>query len=289
MFDLSDRAKFRVRGADRVRYLNGQITNDMGKASATQAIRAAVLNAKGHMNADVFIHCGDDSFLLDSDSALRLGLAGRLERYVIADDVEIDDVTEEFALLHFVDVPAGELDPGTVAAQRFGCVGYDLWLPPSRRAPLIQQFGARFRVCDSNCAELLRIERGIPRWGNELSEEIIPVEAGLESVAIDYSKGCYIGQEVISRIKMSGQTNKRLRGLISISGAPLRSGTRLSDGEQGTREVGWITSAARSPRLEKEIALGFVKRGFNAPGTRLLTGGDGGEGVPVEVVELPFA
>ena len=122
----------------------------------------------------------------------------------------------------------------------------------------------------------------MPRWGSELTAQIIPVEANLEADAIDYAKGCYIGQEVISRMKMSGQTNKQLCGLVSLEEAPLAPGMKLFDSVSG-KEVGRITSAARSERLGKEIALGYLKRGFRKPGTKLMTQGW------VEIVELPFA
>jgi aminomethyltransferase len=151
---------------------------------------------------------------------------------------------------------------------------------------------AGFVFCDEACAEVFRIEQGIPRWGRELTNEIIPVEANLELTSIDYAKGCYIGQEVISRMKMSGQTNKRLCGLLSISGVPLEAGMRLVPEMDGGRDAGWITSATRSGRLEKEIALGYVKRGFNSSGTRLQAvhpeQGGGAPAIVVEVVPVPF-
>ena len=144
----------------------------------------------------------------------------------------------------------------------------------------------------TECAELVRIEQGIPRWGCELTDQIIPTEANLEATSIDYAKGCYIGQEVISRIKMSGQINKRLCGLVSLSGTPLQPGMRLAAAEDEGKEVGWITSARHSPRLGKEIALGYVKRGFNAAGSRLhaLSPENSGDviKIPVELVALPF-
>jgi folate-binding protein YgfZ len=133
------------------------------------------------------------------------------------------------------------------------------------------------------CAEVFRIERGIPRWGRELTNEIIPVEANLESSSIDYAKGCYIGQEVISRMKMSGQTNKRLCGLVSLNGSPLEPGVRLTSATDAGREAGWITSATKSDRLGRQIGLGYAKRGFNTPGNALLAGT-----IPVEVTALPF-
>src|SRR4029453_16348966 len=104
-------------------------------------------------------------------------------------------------------------------------------------------------------AEVFRIEQGVPRWGRELTNEIIPVEANLEQSCIDYEKGCYIGQEVISRMKMSGQRNKRLCGLTATGDVPLTRDMKLHSAE-GQKEAGWITSAVRSERLGKQIALG---------------------------------
>ena len=138
----------------------------------------------------------------------------------------------------------------------------------------------------------MRIEQGIPRWGRELTDEIIPIEANLEERAVDYEKGCYIGQEVISRIKMSGQTNKRLCGLISLDDIPLQAGMRLASTAERGKEAGWITSATRSEKIEKEIALGYVKRGFNSPGVKLAAVAPENSGpvtaIPVQVVALPF-
>jgi len=132
---------------------------------------------------------------------------------------------------------------------------------------------------------VMRIEQGLPRWGRELTDEIIPIEANLEERTIDYQKGCYIGQEVISRIKMSGQTNKRLCGLISLNNTPLQPNMKLVASSAPGREGGWITSATRSQR--REIALGYVKRGFNNPGTN-LNALSPDTAIPVEVVSLPF-
>jgi folate-binding protein YgfZ len=147
-----------------------------------------------------------------------------------------------------------------------------------------------FAPLDSAAAEVMRIEQGIPRWGAELTEDIIPIEANLEQRTVDYQKGCYIGQEVISRIKMSGQTNKRLCGLISLDDVSLHPGAKLIAPSISEKEVGWITSATQSDRLRKQIALGYVKRGFNQTGTKLdvLAAERSGEKIPVEVVPLPF-
>jgi len=283
-FDCSRRVKLRVTGADAFRFLNGQITNDLRKATTNSAIQASILNAKGKLSAHVFVSIeSDGAFLLDADSELREELPARLERYIIADDVQVEDVTDQFSILHFLgDRPAPATSSRTLASERFGCAGWDFWCARAPASELREPFAESFVFCDDVCAEILRIERGIPRWGRELTNEIIPVEANLEASSIDYEKGCYLGQEVVSRMKMSGQTNKRLCGLMSISGVPLAADIRLTSETEPAKDAGWITSATNSDRLG-EIALGYVKRGFNDTGTRLLAGQ-----VPVQVAPLPF-
>jgi folate-binding protein YgfZ len=284
-FDCSRRVKLRITGADASRFLNGQITNDLRKATPTSAIQASILSAKGKLSAHVFVSVDNEgAFLLDADSELREELPARLERYIIADDVQVEDVTDQFSILHFLsEMPAVATSARTVASERFGSPGWDFWCARAPESEIHEPFIERFVFCDDTCAEIFRIERGIPRWGRELTTEIIPVEANLESSSIDYEKGCYIGQEVISRMKMSGQTNKRLCGLVSLSGARITADMRLTSEADPGKDAGWITSATRSERLGHEIALGYVKRGFNETGARLLAGE-----VPVQVTSLPF-
>ena len=291
--DLSERAKFRITGADRLRFLNGQITNDLRKASETSAIEACILNAKGKADAHIFVCASGESFLVDASGDLQEKLKVRLERYVIADDVEIENVADQFSLFHVLSQPSPELESGrVVSVRRFAEPGWDVWVDAGQHDALLQKLSLQSRLCDSGTAEAMRIEQGIPRWGRELTEEIIPIEANLEQRTIDYQKGCYIGQEVISRMKMSGQTNKRLCGLISLDNIRLQPGMRLASPSTPGKEVGWITSATRS--ATQEIALGYVKRGFNGDGTKLaaVTAEDsapkGAQSIPVEVVPLPF-
>lgn len=290
--DLSSRVKLRVTGADCFRFLNGQITNDLRKATPRLAMQASILNAKGKLAAHVFLTAEDEAtgFLIDADPELRDTLQPRLERYIIADDVVIEDVTERYSIFHLLGGPAPDELPGakTNAAKRFGESGFDLWAEGSESDRVRAGLSANFAFVDTDKAEIMRIERGVPRWGRELTEEIIPVEANLDETSIDYAKGCYIGQEVISRMKMSGQTNKRLRGLASEDGTPLKIGARLYSDGDSSRDVGWITSAAKSPQLNREIALAFVKRGSNDAGTRLLATADGAPAAPVIVTGLPF-
>jgi folate-binding protein YgfZ len=293
--DLSARTKFRIAGTDRFRFLNGQITNDLRKAGGTVAIEACVLNARGKMNAHIFVGAPGECFLVDAEPELRERLRARLERYVIADDVQIEDVTDQFSLFHVLSEESPTPEHGRIVSlRRFAEPGWDIWSDAARHDAVRQQLSSAFGFVDPAVAEVMRIEHGIPRWGSELTEEIIPIEANLEQRTVDYQKGCYIGQEVISRMKMSGQTNKRLCGLISVNDVPLRAGMKLAVPSTAGKEAGWITSATRSERLGKEIALGYLKRGFNSSGTKLDArapedfGNETPRPIPVEVVPLPF-
>jgi tRNA-modifying protein YgfZ len=303
--NLSGRAKFRVTGTDRLRFLNGQITNDLRKATERSAIEACILNAKGKIDAHVFVSASGEAFLVNAEADLRERLKVRLERYVIADDVQVDDVSDQFSLFHVLSQQSPALECGQiVSVRRFAESGWDIWGDAAQHDVLLKKLSLRWTLCDSDAAEVMRIEQGIPRSGRELTQEIIPIEANLEQRTIDYEKGCYIGQEVISRMKMSGQTNKRLCGLISLENVRLQPGMKLEPPSMAGKEVGWITSTTRSERIGKEIALGYVKRGFNNAGSRLAAVSPSSDAqdalatenfaakpagaIRIEVVPLPF-
>lgn len=293
-FDLSARTKLRVSGTDRLRFLNGQITNDAAKASGAIGMAASVLNAKGKMNAQIFLSQGTDCYLIDADPELREKLQPRLERYLIADDVVIEDVSANFSIFHVAATQAPSL-PGFCRAlqvRRFRRSGWDVWVEMGRRDEVFAQLSADSFFCDDPSMEVFRIEQGIARWGRELTEEIIPVEADLEESSIDYEKGCYIGQEIISRMKLSGQRNKKLCGFISVYDAPLEPGMKIFPMGEEAKEAGWITSALHSKRLGKEIALGYLKRPFYHSTYRLnaIHPESLGDAVArIEIADLPFA
>ena len=247
------RTKIKLTGADRVRYLNGQVSNDVRKLTPAASMHACLMTAKGKMCADLFITAAEDHLLVDAEPSLRESLAARLERYIISDDVTLEDVSDSLFLVHILE---GAESPAS-QSRRYGRPGHDLWLPAGATNPLADSLPP----IDEEMLEILRIEAGVPRWGFELGEETIPVEAGLDRDAIDYHKGCYIGQEVISRIKSIGHVNKELRGFILLDGPPPAPGMRLHlPGGEG-REAGWLTSAAHSFGLDRPVALGYLKRG----------------------------
>ena len=150
LFDLSNRAKFRLLGGDRLRFLNGQITNDVRKATESTAIQACVLSAKGKINAHLFLSAAPDYFLLDADPELREALLTRLERYVIADDVQIENVTDRFSIFHVLSPVAPDLAGvwRMVSAERFLEPGWDVWVERAAHDNALQQLSRTFRLLD---------------------------------------------------------------------------------------------------------------------------------------------
>jgi folate-binding protein YgfZ len=290
LLDLSDRAKFRFTGQDRVRFLNGQLTNDILSLRPGSTICACALTAKGKLCADLFVAAAEAIHYVDADSALRESLAARLEKYIIADDVALEDVTEEFGLFHLMDgespLPLEGINFFQSESNRFAMPGVDLWFPAQQSA-LIRERLNQVPI-DVEAVENLRIEQGIPRWGNELSESVLPNEAGLETRAISFTKGCYLGQEVISRIKSLGHVNRHLRGLLPAVGVFLESGDKLVGTNESGKEIGFVTSVARSRALDHAIALGYVRRGFDAPGSILQVRRNNTLIGSIEVCSLPF-
>jgi folate-binding protein YgfZ len=270
--DLGGRALFLLQGPDAERFLNGQTTHDARRATADAALPSLVTNAKGKVEAELHFsrHPFGEGFLLDAPSDLREALFLRLDRYLIADDAALGDVTAEYRLLHVLG-PVPPLPPGVVRrrADRFGVPGTDLLAPASAG------FGLPGPALPEATLEALRISRGLARWGTELGPglDVFPQEARLEDRAVDFHKGCYIGQEVISRIKSAGKVNRLLCALVAE--APdlraLRPGVPLFREE---REVGAVTSVAWNEDLSRLTALAYVKRDASDPGTVLGAGPD---------------
>ncbi len=259
-FNLSRRTKIALTGADRLRYLNGQVTNDVSKAGADTSIPACVTNAKGRLEALVQITASPDdgAFWIDADESLREELFTRLDRYIIADDCELTDITDSFQLWH---VP-GEVKPAVDAAacaraKRFGIPGWDLWLEAD--PGLEAATGAE--------ADALRVEHLVPAWPAEATPDFFPADLGLDAEAVDFHKGCYIGQEVVSRMKMSGKSNWILAQLTFEN--PPESGMAVAS---GGKEIGKVATVS-GPR-----ALAVLRRSIAKPGVA-ITAGDAEKGL----------
>ncbi len=278
--DLSDRVKLVLTGADRVRYLNGQVTSNVQKLATGQTQPACVTTAKGRLCAEVVIAALDEALFIDADAALRDTLLARLERYIIADDAVLEDVTDTRALLHYI---GPRPSAPCVPARRFGRDGWDVQLPAAEKTALL----STHPLLDPALLETLRLEAGLPRWGRELGEDTLPPEAGLDRTHIDYHKGCYIGQEVISRLKSVGHANRQLTGFVAEDGVPPIVGAAIfAEGEE--RALGTITSAAFSFALEKPIALGYLRRGSPTSGLLARPADATGPAVRLATHPLPF-
>jgi folate-binding protein YgfZ len=261
--DLSARFRLRLSGADRIRYLNGQVTANVQTLQPGSVLPACVTTAKGKLCAVIMIALEPDTLFIDADAALSESLPPRLERYMIADDVELTVAPESECLLHFIGpdprerVPALR-DAAIRSASRFGVQGWDLCAP--RETIASTAIESHYANLDADFLESLRIERGVPRWGYELDESTLPPEAGLDQTHIDFHKGCYIGQEVISRLKSVGHVNRHLAGFVSIAGNTPAAGDEVFSGADREKSIGRLTSVAWSFALEKSIALGYLKR-----------------------------
>jgi len=260
LFDLSFRSRLCITGADRVRFLHGQVTNDVKRLQTGSGCYAALITAKGKMQSDLNLYSLADELLLDFESGLTQTISDRLEKYIIADDVQVVDVSALFGLLSIQGPKASE------ALQTLGL------FPNLPSRP--------FAFVNVQAPDLGE------RFGADMDETNIPLEAGLEQRAVSFNKGCYIGQEVISRIHTFGQVAKALRGLRladNLKNLPSKGAKLFHD----TKEVGYITSAAHSPRLHANIALGYVRKEVNQIGTELRLALDDGDSF-AKIVQTPF-
>ncbi|MDR0532943.1 MAG: hypothetical protein LBH01_03220 [Verrucomicrobiales bacterium] len=267
--DMSAYAKWKFTGADRERYLNGQITNDVRLLRPGHTLRAAVCNAKGRMEGIVHVYPGEDALYVTAPSALRESLTARLGKFIIADDVEMTDITDDWQLFF---VPHGSVakeqhlslapDSLTYQINRFGVSGTDVWLPANSKSP-------KPEFAPESIWDALRIIHKIPRWGRDMDFNTLPPEMHLELSAISYNKGCYIGQEVISRLKSVGHVNKLLCLLKAANGkVPALPANCESDG----KIIGQATSATTHPQSGELLVLATLQRQFSAAGTKVSIG-----------------
>ena len=246
--DLSARTKLKLSGPDRVRFLNGQVSNQIDQDLSGKAIPACVCNLKGKIEALIWITEKDDALFIDCDAELREELFTRLDRYLIADDCELEDITDDFKLFHVLEKSADG-----IASERLGEPGKDIWISSSDKnfKPKGDQIGA-------DAVESMRIQRGIPKWGHELTGDELPAELGLDKTAVNFHKGCSLGQEIISRIESVGQVKRTLICLKASGDTP-----PIEVEEPVTLEgktMGKITSAIAEGSATLGLAL--VKRSF---------------------------
>jgi folate-binding protein YgfZ len=263
VFDLSERTRLRVSGGDRVRFLNGQVSQNVQRLRAGMGLPACVTSAKGRMQAEVWIslYAGDlDAVWVDAEPGMEELLQGRLERYAIADEVEVVSGRGAGVLFHVTGSEEGTVEGlegyDRVRVVGLGVGGWDVWIPAGESVRVWGSLPEGLRGSGA-LWERWRVERGIPKWGAELGEETLPPEAGLDRTHVDYHKGCYMGQEVLSRLKSVGHVNRVLARFRGRGEQLPQSGSEL---RQGGAVVGSVTSAVV---LDGGgiAAMGYVRRG----------------------------
>ncbi len=281
LVERPDRGLLIVSGSEAAEYLQGQLTNDTEGIEPGAWIYAALLDRKGHMQADMrVLRPGDGPGLwLDLEPEGLAAASRHLQMYKIGREVEVADAGDDYVLLSLIGPRATEIARAVEAVSLRSGEGVDLIVPSAERDRIRDALLTAGAVeVSPEAAEIVRIEAGRPRYGAEMGAATMPAEAGIVEQAVSFTKGCYIGQETVARLHYKGKPNRHLRGL-RLSG-PAQPGAGLLLGE---KEVGEVGSAAVSPALGP-IGLAILRREAE-PGATLAVGEDG---VTAEVVALPF-
>lgn len=295
LLDRSSRGKLLLKGAEAAEYLQGQLTNDIEALAPGEGCYAALLDRKGHMQADMrVLRLSAEEIWVDTEAEALAPARRHLEMYKVGRDVTVEDVTEARALLSLIGPRSAELagapplpehacEQLTVGGIEYLAVGTALGIDliaatddSDRLRRSLAEAGAV--EVSPGAVEILRIEAGTPRFGAEMDSSTMPAEAGIVGTAVNFEKGCYIGQETVARLHYRGKPNRHLRGL-QLS-APATPGDALLAGE---KEVGRIGGSCVSP-VHGPIALAILRREAE-PGAELTVGEDG---VTAQVVDLPF-
>ncbi|MEO7719640.1 MAG: hypothetical protein ABIY70_25835 [Capsulimonas sp.] len=286
LVDRSWRSVLRVRGRDRLTFLQGMVTQDIVSLTPGQGAHAALLDSTGHILADLYLHVTEDAVLIDADPRCAAVALQLLDKYLIMEKAIVEDVTDQWVVLSVIGAGARaaienvysvttleglpelghvelSLGDGVALAVRrsLGDVpAYDLWLPREIAVTAWENLTKAGVVpIGEQALEMLRVEAAVPAWGAELEPSVLLPETEMRD-AVSYSKGCYVGQEIVARIHARGHTNKALRSVLFGEDARPAAGDALYE-ETGEREIGRITSAALSPRHGgRALTLAYVRK-----------------------------
>ncbi len=305
VFDLGWQAKLVLSGEDRVRWLNGMVTNNVRDLALNRGLYSFVLNPQGRNLGDLVSYNRGDYLLITTDREQAPTLAEVFDRYIIMDDVEVENISDKLAAigvagpqavatLQSAGIDVASLAPGQVTDLVWQGVGlsvarsvlplmdgYEIWSTPENLDRVWDALvSAGARPVGSEALELYRIARGVPRYGIDLRERDLPQETGQQHV-LNFAKGCYVGQEIVERIRSRGNVHRMFMGFEVQGEAPV-AGEKLIAGE---KEVGEITSAARVPfpSGERSLALGYIRREFAEPEMEVKIGA-----THAKVRTLPF-
>jgi folate-binding protein YgfZ len=313
LIDRCHRGLLQVTGADRFSFLQGMLSNDLREIKPGEGQYATVLAQQGKVLGDVRVLQSENSFYLDLWEITKDKIVAHLNRYLVADEVEIIDRSAGYGIISIQGPQSRELlqklvtqgePPGAPARHTIvdvdgvkicvvhdshtGEIGFDLIIPVQSLQNVAQratdsgrQLGAAW--VGEEAQNTLRMEAGIPLYGTDITEDNLLLETGLEH-AVSFKKGCYLGQEVVERIRSRGHVNKKLCGLLLDGQDPVRAGDLIV---AAGKNIGIVTSSVHSPALARPIALGYLHRDFWAPGTHVSVTRDGAS-ITATVAELPF-
>jgi len=309
VYDLGYRAKISLTGADRVRWLNGMVTNNIRDLGVGEGVYAFLLNPQGRILGDLYAYNRGDSIVVDSDRSQVEKILATFDHYIIMDEVEVSDLSEPLTFLGVggpmsrqVLSAAGVAIPDSKPLQVFeansacgsdcvqstvvrgddpGYENYELWLAPKdvkKTWDALVAHGAT--AIGSEALEMHRVVSGIPLYGVDIRDRDLPQETE-QARALNFSKGCYVGQEIVERIRSRGSVHRKFAGFVADGGQALTAGSKIVSAE---KEVGEITSMAflRQTQGERNVALGYIRREASTPGREVMIGG-----VKATVVPLP--
>jgi folate-binding protein YgfZ len=306
VYDLSSRSNLSLTGGDRVRWLNGMVTNNIRDLKAGRGVYAFLLNPQGHILGDLNAYNLGESLLVNTDQSQVETILAVFDKYIIMDDVEVTNVSKqlsavglagpksratlqtagfevpELTALQFVEITWQQTAVTVVRGDNPQVESLELLLTPGdteRVSEALMKAGAK--PVGTAALELLRIAAGIPRYGVDIRERDLPQETE-QNRALNFSKGCYVGQEIVERIRSRGQVRRKFTG-FNIDGQLPAAGSKIQvDG----KDFGEITSAASLPLAggERRVALGYIRREVAMPGKQVEAGGSA-----ATVANLPFA
>jgi folate-binding protein YgfZ len=305
IYILEGRSRIQLTGNDRVRWLNGMITNNVRDLAIGHGVDAFLLNPQGHILGDLTAYNRGESLLVETEQAQVEKILATFDHYIIMDDVEVANISEKLAtigltgpnaesVLKAAGVEVSQLNPLQIAdlswqqitvniirGESASYPSYELWVAPDRAAPLREALqGAGASSVGRDALELYRIALGVPRYGQDIRERDLPQETEQQR-ALNFNKGCYVGQEIVERIRSRGSVHRKFTG-FKLAGAVPVPGTKI---QMQVKDVGEITSSAviPAPNGDQAVALGYIRREIGIPGKEVEIASS-----TAVVTELPF-
>jgi folate-binding protein YgfZ len=305
VYILGNRARFRLTGNDRTRWLNGMITNNVRDLALNHGVYAFLLSPQGHILGDLTGYNRGEHILVNADREQAQKILATFEHYIIMDDVEIEDVSDKLttvgvagpqaesvfnaagfnvpqaAPLEIIDSSWQQVPLTFVRGDTEPYLSFEIWIAPENAARLLKALQAAGATpVGRDALELYRVALGVPRYGQDIRERDLPQETEQQR-ALNFNKGCYVGQEIVERIRSRGAVHRKFSGLM-VDGLAPQPGTKV---QLQAKDVGEITSSALipTPGGEQAVALGYFRREIAAPGKELEIGGS-----RAIVSDLPF-